>query len=133
MTATIKTTLRPLVQIVGFTILCGCASTPSPVQELEAATAALQSARAIGAPQHAAQQWQVAQEKFTSANQLLEQKQNIAAQRALQQATVDAQLAAAMAQLQQRTAEQRALQDEIAQLQLRIEDLESSPGEPDEE
>ena len=46
---------------------------------------------------------------------------------------MDAQLAAAMAQLQQRTAEQRALQDEIAQLQLRIEDLESSPGEPDEE
>ena len=125
MTSTIKTALRLLVLLVGFTILYGCASSaPRPVQDLEAATAALQSARASGAPEHATQQWQVAQEKLGRANQLLEQNQNIDAQRALQQATVDANLAAAMAQLQQRVAEQSALQQEISQLQKRIEEVE---------
>lgn len=133
MPSTIITTLRPLVMAVGFTILCGCASVPRPVQDLEAATAALQSARASGAPQHAAQQWQVAQEKFGRANQLLEQKQNTAAQQALQQATVDAKLAAAMAQLQRRVAEQRALQEEIVQLQKRTEEVRLSPREPVQE
>lgn len=127
MTSTIIVTRRPFVLAVGLTILCGCASVPLPVQDLDAATVALQSARASGAPQHAAQQWQVAQEKFDSANEFIENKQNTAAQIALQQATVDAKLAEAMAQLQQRVAEQRALQEEIEQLQKRIQDVKPSP------
>ena len=129
MTSTFIITRRFLVLAVGLAILWGCASVPRPVLELEAATAAMQSARANGAPQHAAQQWQVAEEKFGRANQLLEQKQNASAQRELQQATVDAKLAMAMAQLQQRVLQQRALQEEIDQLQRRIEQVQLSPGE----
>lgn len=127
MTSTNIKNLRLFVLAVGLTILCGCASAPRPVQELDTATSALQSARTSGAPQHAANQWQVAEGKLDKANQLLEQKQNAAARRALQQVTVDAKLAAAMAQLQLREDEQRALQEEIDQLQKRIEQVGLSP------
>ena len=126
MNSTSIITLRPVVLAVGFTILCGCAGVPRPVQELDEATAALQSARSIGAPQHAAQQWQIAQDKFGRASQMLEQKQNSGARRALQQVTVDARLAQAIAQLQLRNAEQRTLQEEIDELQKRIKEVEQS-------
>ncbi len=105
-------------------MLYGCASVPAPVQELEVATAALASARSNGAPQHAADQWQLADDKLANARQLLEKKQHSAARRALQQATVDAKLAQAQARMQQRDEEQRALQEELSQLQKRIEAVE---------
>ncbi len=124
MHSAIRNILRPMAIAIGLSMLYGCASVPPPVQELEVATAALASARASGAPQHAADQWQLADDKFATARQLLEKKQNNAARRALQQATVDAKLAQAKAQMQQRDAEQRALQEEISQLKKRIEAVE---------
>ena len=57
---------------------------------------------------------------------MLEQKQNSGARRALQQVTVDARLAQAVAQLQLRNAEQRTLQEEIDELQKRIKEVEQS-------
>jgi len=119
--------------IAVFVMFSGCASVPSPVQELEVATAALQTARSNGAPQFASQQWVVAQDKLARANQMLEQKQNAAARRALEQVTSDARLAVAVAQLQMRVSEQHALQKEIDHLQKRIEEVELSPREPAQE
>ena len=60
---------------------------------------------------------------------MLEQKQYSAARRALQQATVDSKLAEAIAQLQLRNAEQRALQEEISELQKRIKEMELNSRE----
>lgn len=129
MNSTFILTLRPVVLVLGFTMLCGCAGVPRPTEELDVATVALQSARTIGAPQHAEQQWQIAQDKFSDASQMLEQKQYSAARRALQQATVDSKLAEAIAQLQLRNAEQRALQEEISELQKRIKEMELNSRE----
>lgn len=118
--------MRTLVLILSIAIVCGCSSTPPPVQELETAKAALKSAQTQGAGQHAEDQLKKAEQKFANATQLIEQKRHGAARRALQQVTVDAKLAAALAQLQTRNAEQGALQEEIDQLQRRIELLEAS-------
>jgi chromosome segregation ATPase len=125
MTKTNTISLRGSALAIGIVLVNGCASTvPAPLQELEVATTELETARTSGAPRDASNQWQVAQDKFAKAKQLLDQKQNTAARRLLQQATADAKLAAAMAQLQQRDNEQRALQAEIDQLQQGIDGLE---------
>jgi septal ring factor EnvC (AmiA/AmiB activator) len=124
MNSAIINILRPITMAMGLVVLYGCASVPAPVQELEVATAALASARAEGAPEHAADQWQRADDKLATARQMLERKQHRAARRALQQATVDAKLAQAQARMRQRDDEQRALQEELSQLQKRIEAVE---------
>lgn len=126
MTTSNTVRLRTTKLVVGLTMLCGCASAPPPVQELEVATAAVDSARASGAPEHAADQWRVAEGKLAAATKLLKKNQHVAARRALQQATADANLAAAMVQLRKRDTEHRALQLEFDRLQQRIDEIKQS-------
>jgi|GEM_PF-6244893 len=62
-------------------MLAACASVPLPEQELEVAAAALQAARTLGAPEHAADQFSVAEQKLANGKQLIETEQNTARQR----------------------------------------------------
>ncbi|MBD8524917.1 DUF4398 domain-containing protein [Pseudomarimonas arenosa] len=76
-------------------MLVGCASTPPPTSELNAAQSAVAQARAARAADHAPVEFGFAEEKLQTAKQALDQRQNDRARSAAEQAQVDAELALA--------------------------------------
>jgi multidrug efflux pump subunit AcrA (membrane-fusion protein) len=83
------------VAICGVFLLAGCASTPEPTAELQAAQQAIADAERAQAAEHAAGELSQARTKLASANTAVQDKDMDEAKRLAQQARVDAELAAA--------------------------------------
>ena len=112
-----------LTTTLGATLLAlmACASTPPPVEELAVANAALAQAVAAGSVEMAPAEMAMAREKMTRANLAMTTKDHDTARALAQQATLDAQLAAAKTEsmkarksVQAVQEAERALREEMA-------------------
>ena len=110
-------------------LILGCGPKP-PVDEIAAATAALQSARDERAQTYAAEQFRTAEKTLTQArNELIDEEYGLALKLA-QLSLLQAQYAAAVSQwrlksdeLNQAKTELQASKDEIEQLKFRIDEV----------
>ena len=83
------------VAVCGAFLLAGCASTPEPTAEMQAAQQAIADAERAEATQHAAGELSQARTKLASANTAVQDKEMDEAKRLAEQARVDAELASA--------------------------------------
>jgi len=116
---------RHLIWAAGLVILAGCASTPAPEPALAAGNAALEAARASGAPELAAVEIGLARSKLEQARTAAQAGRAREAIWLAEQADVDAQLARA------RTASERArrAENEVdASLKTLREELSRNPA-----
>lgn len=104
MTQTVKSwarhaVLRPGVAVAGLFVLAACASAPAPPNEaLQAAELAITHAEQARVADYASPELGAAREKLTAARAAVQQKKMILAGRLAEQARVDAELAAALAE-----------------------------------
>lgn len=110
----------------------GCSTIPPPTDQMTVATASVGGAHAAGAQTHAPRELRLANDKLTSAQKAMADKDHARALRFAQQAHADAQLAIATTQAakarqaaDEATTSARALRDEAERNALR-----KNPGDP---
>ncbi len=91
--------LRPGVAVAGLLVLAACASAPAPPNEaLQAAELAIAHAEQARVADYASPELGAAREKLAAARAAVQQEKMILAGRLAEQARVDAELAAALAE-----------------------------------
>jgi hypothetical protein len=106
--------------------IAACSSTPPPRVELQHAENALAVASEQSADTHAAELYSDAQRKLSDAQALMKKKKHDAAKRLLEQATIDAQLAAATSKARQTQQQRDQIEASIEALRPAVEEHASS-------
>jgi hypothetical protein len=102
--------------LVSAAIVAGCASTPRPTEELTRARTLIDQAAQSGAQQYAADNLQEARDRAAAADAAASKHDNVAAQRLANEASADAQLAAARAESGKAQQSVRELNDSLNSL-----------------
>ncbi len=108
--------VRHAVALALVTGIAACSSTPPPRAELLQAEQALGTATSQDATTYAPELLSDAQRKLSDAQALMKKKKHAAARRLLQQARVDAQLAAATARANQTNLQREQIKASIESL-----------------
>jgi PBP1b-binding outer membrane lipoprotein LpoB len=119
--------LRVATGLAGAIMITGCASTPAPTAQLQAAEQAIAAAQRTDANQHAAAELGAAQARLASANAAVQAEEMESAARLADESRVEADLAAA------RTASVKArmVNDEIKRSTgTLIDEMQRNEGEP---
>ena len=91
----------------------GCASAPPPTEQMAVSRAAVASAVGAGAPEYAAAEMRIAQEKMDRAHQAMEKREYVIARRYAEEAEADARLAEKKAQTVKAERAANAMQDDL--------------------
>jgi septal ring factor EnvC (AmiA/AmiB activator) len=110
-----------LVPVLGLLVMAGCGPTvPPPTEQLALAQNSVDSATGAGGYQYAPIELKTAQQKLTQAQLDMENKNNASALRLLQEAQVDAQLAAEKSRTAKAEQAVKELQKNLDMLQQEI-------------
>lgn len=93
------TIFSPLPAIACVFLICGCASTPPPVQQISAAEQSLSDAEQARVAEHSLPELQEARTKLSAARAAVQNEEMLLAKRLAEQASIDIKLASAKAGL----------------------------------